>query len=147
MAKEFPNVEFRVMGQTTVPSAYHDLIAPHRHLRNLRFLGWVFGKEKSKALEESWVLVNTSVHEALPVSFLEAWAHECAVLSSMNPDGLVEKYGYWACDTDYARGLRHLLAAQTWRELGKRGRSYVETNHDVDSRVDQLSDFYCNIIK
>jgi glycosyltransferase involved in cell wall biosynthesis len=146
MARQFPKVNFLVMGQTTVPWDYQKLIAPYRHLKNLKFLGWVFGDEKSKVLEASWVLINTSVHEALPVSFLEAWAHECAVLSGANPDWLVERFGHWARNGDYAEGLRYLLAGDIWRKLGKGGRGYVETNHDLRSRVDQLIDFYQSIL-
>ena len=146
LAREFPSVEFRVMGQTTVPSHYHDLIKPYGHLQNLKFLGWVFGDRKSKVLEESWVLANTSVHEALPISFLEAWGHECAILSSANPDGLIERFGYWVRDENYLNGLHHLLTDNKWRGLGKNGRLYVETHHDIENSIGQVIDLYRSVL-
>ena len=146
IARQFPGIDFYVMGQTTEPWRYYDLIRPYRHLDNLKFLGWTFGDRKSQILEKSWVLVNTSVHEALPVSFLEAWAHECAVLSNANPEGLVKRFGYWARGGNHAEGLRHLLMNNTWRQRGRNGRHYVETHHDVHSSIKQLIEIYRRIL-
>ncbi len=147
LAKAFPQVEFYVMGQTTVPARYSRLIKPYRNLNNLKFLGWSFGEQKSRILEKSWILINTSIHEALPTAFLEAWAHECAVLSGVNHDGLVEKYGLWVRDEDYASGLRNLIRADTAITKGKAGRKYVETFHDVHSNIERLVEIYHSILE
>jgi glycosyltransferase involved in cell wall biosynthesis len=146
LAKEFPAIEFHVMGRTTVPQRYPSLIEGHRHLKNLKFHGWTFEGQKSKVLERSWVLVNTSIHEALPTAFLEAWAHECAVLSGVNPDGLVDRFGQCVRDDGYAEGLRKLLASDVWREMGREGRRYVERQHAVSKAVEELLLFYRTVM-
>jgi glycosyltransferase involved in cell wall biosynthesis len=96
LAKDFPNVKFVVMGQSTNPSEHKKLLMAYEKIPNLTFKGWTFGEQKSSILEQSWILVNTSIHEGLPNAFLEAWAHQCAVLSSTNPDNLVARYGYYS---------------------------------------------------
>ncbi len=55
---------------------------------NLRLTGFVTEEEKSRILASSWALMNTSVREALPVSFLEALAHKTPIISGEDPDGL-----------------------------------------------------------
>ncbi len=146
LARKFPQTQFCVMGQTTVPSKYAPLIKAFSSLSNLKFLGWTFGERKSRILEKSWILINTSIHEALPVAFLEAWSHECAVLSGANPDGLVNKYGCYVPDGDFARGLQHLIGNNLWEKKGKAGRQYVETHHDVRSNIERLIEIYHTIL-
>lgn len=146
LARDFPHVEFYVMGQTTRPSEYIGLTKTCKNLSNLKFLGWTFGEQKSRILERSWVLINTSIHEGLPTAFLEAWAHECAVLSGVNPEGLVKKYGYHAPDGDFACGLRHLIENDTWAKKGEAGRRYVEACHEVRSNVERLIEIYRGLL-
>ncbi len=88
LAEMFPEVEFIAMGRS------HDIEADARlrkwceGIPNLSCPGFVSEEEKSRILEKSWALVNTSVREALPISFLEALAHETPILSGEDPDGL-----------------------------------------------------------
>ncbi len=142
LARDFPEIEFYVMGKTTVPSAYQRLIESYRRLDNLKFFGWAFGQRKSELLEKSWVLVNTSIHEALPTAFLEAWGHSCAILGVVNPDGLVQEYGHRVVEGNFEGGLKYLLAHDRWREKGRLGRHYVETQHDFRSNIEQLVNIY-----
>ena len=70
------------------------LRSKYRDTPNLELAGFKVGFEKDKILEKSWILVNTSVSEGLPVSFLEAAAHHCAILSPNDPDGFTRNFGY-----------------------------------------------------
>jgi len=88
------------------------------------------------------VLVNTSVREALPVSFLEALAHGTPIISGENPDGLTEDYGYLAEDGDYSAALDRLLADEERVERGYRGRRYVEEIHEAGKAVDRHVNIY-----
>ena len=93
-------------------------------------------------LEESWVLVNTSVHECLPVSFLEAVAHRCAILSPHDPDGFATRFGYHAAAGDYADGLGWLLEGDRWRERGERGHRYVSAVHEKKRVIERHVEVY-----
>jgi glycosyltransferase involved in cell wall biosynthesis len=69
---------------------------------------------------------------------LEALAHKCAILSSVNPDRLTERFGYWARGNDFAEGLRWLLENNRWEKLGTKGYKYVRENHNLEVIINRL---------
>ena len=84
--------------------------------------------------------MNTSIHEALPTSFLEALARETPLLSFTNQEGVVSRFGLavpW-CGGDGMQGrgnleagLRRLLDDTSLRTtLGREGRRWVEETHN-----------------
>ncbi|MBI4387426.1 MAG: glycosyltransferase [Candidatus Omnitrophica bacterium] len=94
LAKRFSKVEFFVAGRTHFPKIMNSIIGKYRHLSNLKFLGLVQGVEKQKLLQSSWVLVNTSIHESLPLSFEEAFTCGTPVIAgNVNPDNLADRFG------------------------------------------------------
>ena len=94
IAKAMPELTFCVLGQSTRDAARNEaLVAPYRSLPNLHFLGHLEGEAKYRQLLEAKVLVNTSIHEALPISFLEALACGTLLVSNRNPDHLCERFG------------------------------------------------------
>jgi glycosyltransferase involved in cell wall biosynthesis len=102
------------------------------------------------------VLINTSIHEALPVSFLEAWSFNTAVLSCRDPDELVSKYGYYTGEIigegiqdlgKFEKGLKWLLENNRWKELGKKGHEYVKKTHDRETIVQQHINLYEELLK
>jgi glycosyltransferase involved in cell wall biosynthesis len=62
-------------------------------IENLHFAGHVDGLEKEQYLKDAKILVNTSIHEALPISFLEALSFGTLLVSNRNPEELTEKFG------------------------------------------------------
>ncbi|MBM3233663.1 glycosyltransferase family 4 protein [Candidatus Pacearchaeota archaeon] len=158
LAKKFPNINFFIMGTATRKQDNEKFERKYK-LRNLKFLGLITNEEKkSEILEKTWMIINTSLHECLPVSFLEAWAHKCAVLSCQNPDDLTRKYGYYTgkilgtgLDKEsmkkFENGMRFLLKDDKWEKLGKNGHEYVRKNHEFDSVIDKHIKYYKNIIK
>ncbi|MBW1860024.1 MAG: glycosyltransferase family 4 protein [Deltaproteobacteria bacterium] len=95
LAKRFPNITFYMLGDSANPELVDSIIGRYMPLRNVRLLGFTTGEEKARILSSCWALINTSVHEGVPVSFLEAFSYGKCVISCQNPDGLVEKYGYY----------------------------------------------------
>jgi len=142
LALEHPEVNFIAMGRSHDEARDRDLRDRYGGVPNLQLTGFVSEEEKSRILGESWVLVNTSVREALPVSFLEALAHGTPIISGENPDGLTEDYGYLAEDGDYSAALDRLLADEERVERGYRGRRYVEEIHEARKAVDRHVNIY-----
>jgi glycosyltransferase involved in cell wall biosynthesis len=83
-------------------------------------------------------MVLPSIREGLPIAMLEALAHKCALLSSVNPDGLTERFGYWAKRDDFAEGLKWLLEGDRWGRLGQEGYKYVKECHSLDKVIAEL---------
>ena len=136
LARRFPEVRFIAMGRGHNPNTDASLRDAYKATPNLNMTGFVSEEEKSRILGESWALVNTSVREALPVSFLEALAHEAPVISGEDPDGLTSRYGYLVRGGDYGSAVRRMLSDPDRLRKGAEGRRYVRRAHDVDRVAD-----------
>jgi glycosyltransferase involved in cell wall biosynthesis len=77
----------------------------------------------------------------MPNAFLEAAAHECAILAGLDPDGFASEFGYhvkpgggskYPTADDFAAGLRWLLEGDRWRALGQRGREHVASTFETE---------------
>jgi glycosyltransferase involved in cell wall biosynthesis len=141
LARHFPHVEFRFLGQShfTGPRAWK----PEGLAPNVRFLGHVGEDEKMRLLSEAWVLINTSVHEGLPLSFLEALACGTPLLSCVNTGFVVSRYGIYTGRFEgsgmdginaFRQGLQALLGDPNLRrELGGNGRAWVQSTHSREA--------------
>lgn len=147
LARVFPEVKFIAMGRSHDRSMDARLRRSYGEIPNLELTGFVAEEEKSKILERSWALINTSIREALPISFLEALAHETPILSGENPDGLTSDYGFHVTNDDYAEALRTMLATDGWRERGRLGRRLVEEVYEVDKVVDRHVEIYRSLLE
>jgi glycosyltransferase involved in cell wall biosynthesis len=144
LARAFPEVEFRFLGQShfTGPGSWSadDLPA------NVRLYGHVWEAEKMKMLSEAWVAINTSIHEGLAVSFLEALSCGTPLLSCVDTGFVVSRYGVYVGRFDgsgvealpaFERALRDLLGDETRRrDLGDAGREWVQRTHTRQTFLD-----------
>jgi glycosyltransferase involved in cell wall biosynthesis len=137
LARRVPEVKFIALGRALSEFKDRRLRQVYGGIPNLEMPGFLMGTEKRRVLERSWILVNASVSECLPVSFLEAAAYRCAILSFNNPDGFASEFGCHVTDGDLHRGLRFLLEGDRWRERGEKGYAYVSEVHDLGRVVDQ----------
>lgn len=95
LAKRHPGIDFLIAGQAHNVELMSPWIERYKHLPNLKFLGHVEGDAKDQLLRSCWGVLNTSVHEAEPVSFLEAFSYGKCVVSCHDPDFEVTKFGYF----------------------------------------------------
>ena len=128
LAEEFPDVRFVAVGHAHEPRYDRSLRKRYGGLANVEMPGFLprFGAGGLyEQYEKSWVLVNTSVREGMPYTFLEAGAFGCALLSEIDPDGFARQFGHCVERGDYAGGLRRLIADDRWRSLGHAAASHV----------------------
>lgn len=141
-AKRVPEYEFYVLGKINTHKANTAAFwKQYQNIPNLHFAGHVDGEMKNQFLKDAKILVNTSVHEALPVSFLEALSYGCTLVSNRNPDSLTENFGIWIGDVLgngfesidlYADAVRKLMTDDKLRsKLAQAGRKYVEQVHNI----------------
>lgn len=138
LARAMPDVEFRAAGSAHFGGA-GGWRPPADLPPNLSFLGHVDGDEKERLLGEAWALVNTSVHEGLAVSFLEALACEAPLAAFVDTGGVVSRFGVCAGPEEgtgeagvprLVSALRRLLEDGALRaRLGREGRSWVTATH------------------
>ena len=148
LARRFPEVEFILLGKMHFQGT--GAWEPGRLPRNVRMLGHVDGAEKLELLSSAWLLVNTSIHESLAISFLEALLCETPILSCQDPGGIVSRFGVYVGRWDgsglggiprFAEGLQRLIFDEAMRvRLGKGGRAWVEETHYRSQFLESFDD-------
>lgn len=149
LAAEFPDVRFIGIGKARVGAYDRELRRRYGALENLELVGFVdqFTSPRFfELLSSAWILVNTSLREGLPRSFMEAAACGCAILSRVDPDCFATSFGFRAAEDNFAEGLRWLLANQRWRTLGQAAREYVTRTYELDSAVEAHIDVYTALL-
>lgn len=102
-------------------------------------------------------MVNTSIHEALPISFLEALSYGTLIVSNRNPDDLTIKFGIYVGDVLgdgfdkvylYVNAIRKLMADEQNRQhLSIQAIKYVQENHNIEDFQKDLRDVLQQVCK
>jgi glycosyltransferase involved in cell wall biosynthesis len=141
LARRIPEAEFVVMGRNHFagPGAWQ----ADQGIGNIRYLGHVEGAEKERELRRGWILLNTSIHEGLAVSYLEGLAHEMALVSCVDTEGLATRFGRAVRRAPgdgmetldaFEAAVRELIEDRAERErLGRAGREWVEATHSREA--------------
>lgn len=95
IAKQMPQYEFFLLGKTSrdIEKNKATLSSYNEGISNLHFTGHVEGEIKNQYIKDAKILVNTSIHEGLPVTFLEAMSYGTLLVSCRNPEDLTSKFG------------------------------------------------------
>lgn len=93
LARRFPKADFLLAGTSHHSHIMDPVLARYRDIPNLRFLGRVHGADKEALLKKVWAIVNTSIHEGVPVAMLEGFAHGKPSIAALNPDDLTTRFG------------------------------------------------------
>ncbi|MBJ7390492.1 MAG: glycosyltransferase family 4 protein [Chthoniobacterales bacterium] len=139
LARRNPGIDFVAVGGNRDKARDEVLRRDGRAIANLSLPGVLDqfrDPEWSRTLGRSWVLVNTSLREGLPTTFVEAAAHGTAILSHTDPDGFATRFGHCAAEGRLSEGLAWLLAEGRWKERGEAGRSFVSARFATDRAMD-----------
>lgn len=145
LAVKFPEVKFIAAGFSKDKEWDSYLRNKYGHLPNLEMPGFIDqftdSKRHSEILQQSWIMVNSSLKEALPNNaYLESLANKCALLSNIPPDVTdfyATNFGYCGTQDDLSEGLRFLLENDRWRELGEKGYSHMLEQYRTELVIDQ----------
>jgi len=143
LARKFPDIQFIAIGEPSkiFRSLYEIIVRKYIDLPNLKLAGFLDGFDKWNTLDKCWILMLPSINEGLPIAMLEALAHKCALLSSVNPDGLTKKFGYLTRKDNFDKGLLWLLENDRWKIFGENGYKYVNQNHSLERIFKRLCSF------
>ena len=102
IAKAMPQHEFYILGATGKgrnEAANAKALEPYRNpdgssaIKNLHFAGHVDGNVKSNHIKTATLLLNTSIWEGIPVSWLEALSYGTLIVSAFERDNIVGRFG------------------------------------------------------
>ncbi|MGL4654231.1 glycosyltransferase family 4 protein [Cetobacterium sp.] len=149
LAKKFKDYTFYVCGQGT---EIDEIIEKYKDVENLKFMGHVSGDEKDRLLKESKILVNTSIHEAIPVSFLEAISYGLKILSCQNPDDITKKNGYFTGTIlgegiseleEFEKGIRNCIENYKEEEILNSIKE-IKDKHNLEKFISNMRDLIKN---
>lgn len=136
LAKQFPEHRFIAVGKgsASAEAGYDErLRAQFGSVSNLEMPGFIDRFREPDRMEgilaSTWVFVSTAAREGLPLTFLEAAAHGCAILSSEDPDGFATRFGRRVVGEDFGAALRGLLSDSP-RERGQAAYRYVKDTYE-----------------
>lgn len=146
LVRQFPEVKFIAMGRGYDPKMDKELREIGSKIPNLEMTGLISEERKNEILEKSWILANTSIHEGLPLAFIEACSYRCALLSAVNPDDFAQNFGFHVQNDDFESGLSYLLENNRWKEKGDRGFEYVKETNDLNKVIDRRIEVYESLL-
>jgi glycosyltransferase involved in cell wall biosynthesis len=110
---------------------------------NLTVHGFVARERIGEFLEQAALFVHTSPAEGFPMAVLEAWSYGIPSVTSVDPDGIVARFGLGEVVTTIdglAEAVTRLMGdAEQRRAIGARARAYVERHHAQDSIYDRMA--------
>ena len=146
LARKFPEARFVGAGAATDPARDAELRAQFAGIPNVVMPGRIVGEEKDRWLRESWILINTSIREGMPLSYQEALSYGCALLAPINADRLPEQFGHHVEGEAYQAGLHGLIEGDRWRTLGEAGREYMTRVHGFENAIEANLRAYQDLI-
>ncbi len=150
LARQFPEVDFIAVGGARDRGRDHELRRAFSGIPNLRMTGVLDqfeDPEWSDVLGRSRVLINTSLREGLPTTFLEAAAHRCAILSFTDPEGFASRFGRKTTESGLAADLGALLEDREWRQKGQAAFDFVSTTFGTDPAMAAHLTEYARVLR
>lgn len=135
IAAAAPDLSFEVIGPLDDSPYVRSLVERAEKLSNVRLQGAVHRVDMPGCYAGGAVLCCTSAYEGFPNTFLEAWSHGVPVVSTVDPDGLITRFGLGRVGhtpNELLAALRSLLEDPVlWREASSNARSYFLETHDA----------------
>lgn len=147
VAAALPAVRFDVAGGPGEGDrSAEPLLARARAMPNVRLLGRVARDQIPAVYRGASGLICTSAYEGFPNTFLEAWSHGIPVLSTVDPDDLVQEKGLGAIARtapDFVAAIsRWLESPGTWARMSASARSHYLARHRPDEALTRFEDLF-----
>jgi len=158
IAKLMPEYEFFMLGQSFRQSKKNQSIMNnYLDIPNLHFVGHVEGEKKAQLIKDAKILVNTSIHEALPISFLEALSYGTLLVSCRDPDELTSQFGVFTGTVLgdgfdkvplFVDGIRHLMENEPLRqELALKAVNYIKATHSIEDFQKNMQEIIFKLVE
>jgi colanic acid/amylovoran biosynthesis glycosyltransferase len=154
---DFPNLEFRIIGDGDLRRSIERFIAQHKLSRYVVLRGYQPYHEVIKEMEKADIVIQPSLTDrdgntegGAPTILLEAQASGAPILSTYHadiPNVVVHGKSALLCREKDIDGLTHNLLyllkhQRLWASMGAYGRSFVEKNHHIGIEAPKLEAVY-----
>ncbi len=132
-ARQCPDVHFDVIGDSQDAAKAREFSVRMRAIPNVTAHGWLPYPRIEPFYRQVAAYVLTSRAEGFPNTFLEAWSHGLPVITTYDPDGIVERHGLGLVVQDAVQlrdAIRRLLGnVAAWHRLSTTVREYYHRQH------------------
>lgn len=128
MAERMPDIKFLVMGNSEEADQQKSFEKRMSILSNVEYLGFrdKFDDPSFFSIyERSSIFVNTAFREGLPLTFIEAVSRGCALVSALDPDNFVSRFGKVVEADNFEEAVLSLFKDNIWKYKGEEGHKYV----------------------
>lgn len=146
-AKALPQFDFTIVGGATgqEPEYYDEIERLASGIDNLHFLGKKSFAETNAIVSQSRLLCCTSTFEGFPNTFLQAWAKNIPVVSSVNPSDVITNNNLGVVvetEDAFQVALQSLLLnAGEYEKKCMAVKNYFERHHSPDINYQRLVDY------
>lgn len=151
LARKLPHIEFTLIGGPNRDSEYsRRVLSDEAALSNVSFVGRIAHEDMGPYYVRADVLICTSVYEGFPNVFLEAWSVGTPVVTTCDPDGLIqsEGLGYSAGDLpELEVAVARLEGDRTEHaQMCTTARDYFDRNHRLDPAMEAFESFFVDVL-
>ncbi|MGA1318122.1 MAG: glycosyltransferase family 4 protein [Rubrivivax sp.] len=154
LARRLPQRRFLMVGGPGAtadgPGTFDRVARLAGGLPNLRLTGHVPYAEVGTHFDGAALVLNTSVYEGLPNTFMQAWLRGIPTLSFVRPESAPGCSGTIACDglDDMAARVETLCANPTaWTAASLACRRHFEAHHTVQAAVQRYLEVFDEVLR
>lgn len=154
LVEKNPNNNFVIICQPADDIVhYNNLVRRSKKIKNLKFIPYVSFDEIDDYFKKALILVNTSIFEGFPNTFIQAAKNKTPILSlNSNPDNFLNVYRCGFCANGDMNRLNDYIKKLTgnqslYREYAENAYRYAKENHDIKKNVKKLEKVITSIVK
>jgi glycosyltransferase involved in cell wall biosynthesis len=154
LAKLLPEAQFEMIGPKLEEELqlFKFVEQESKKMPNFKYRGFVPLSEVDVFYKKASILVNTSIYEGFPMSFIQAWLNYTPIVSlNVDPDGIIERerIGFYSKTFDRLVQDVHLLITdeKLREEMGWHARKYAEREFDIRVIARKYANVFEKIIK
>lgn len=145
LAKNLPKYKFAIVGGVRNQDYYNRIEESAHSIENLDFLGYRNFDDISRLISSSKILICTSEHEGFPNTFLQAWAINVPVISTVNPSNVITTHNlgsYVDNIESLEQETRYLIENDDYRnKVSENISHYFSANHSCDEAFKKLMSY------
>jgi glycosyltransferase involved in cell wall biosynthesis len=150
IAERLPDINFEIAAANIAESPYvNSVVERAKKLNNVKWLGPVAREHMPDLYRRALCLCSTSIREGFPNTFLEAWSHGTPLITTFDPDSLVQRHnmGRFVRSVDEAAAAIREVAGSPdlWNQMSRNVRAHYESTYMVDTAIARFEEQFLSV--
>jgi glycosyltransferase involved in cell wall biosynthesis len=142
LARKLPQYKFAIAGGVNEQDYYDHIKKICETVPNIEFLGAQSLNAVSNLMGQSKLLVCTSEYEGFPNTFLQAWANDVPIVSTVNPSNCITEFGLGTMienESQLQPAVARLLNSdELYNQCQQNIKQYFVLHHDADMAYQEV---------